>query len=487
MPATRKVISSILHYRELYNRRSAEELRTISHIKRFLELLVGDGPFRQRLADNCEQAQRIVKDSGIDVDVYQFAPIWKGGLRIRVPKEELADYPLAQMWSEWISDLVTFRNLMREDGDSGIPDPRFSAWRKRQMERVRSELGEARANAIVHSLFSYELSKGCSMGCWFCGLSADSFKGYYQYNEKNAGLWREILQVAADMLGPAAQTGFCYWATEPADNPDYLDFLEDYQAILGVIPQTTSAAPLRNLPWTRELMALQKKYLAAPSRFSILSLRVLQGIHEAFTPEELLGFELVLQNKGSVLSKARAGKVFQRAKEESDAQPGLGIAPGLGSIACVSGFLVNMMDGTIQLVSPGRATDSNPLGYRVHLAGSFSNGNDFGDFIQRAIDECMPSSLPPHQTVGFREDLTYIPGEKGFSVQSSFCSHTFTGHGWTGDLGHLVADGTRTATEIMGILIDTGADIFGAGGTMQELFDKGLLDDQPKSNGEGAG
>ena len=94
----------------------------------------------------------------------------------------------------------------------------------------------------------------------------------------------------------------------------------------------------------------------------------------------------------------------------------------------------------------------------------------------------MPLRLSPDQTVGFREDLTYEPGEMGFSVQSAFCSHSFTGQAWTQTLGILVAEGTKTPTEIIGILTHAGADILGVGGTFQELFEKGLLDDDPGNN-----
>ena len=64
---------------------------------------------------------------------------------------------------------------------------------------------------------------------------------------ENARLWRAILDHWVDLFGTAAQTGFCYWATDPADNPDYPRFIEDYHAATGNLPQTTTAAPLRDL------------------------------------------------------------------------------------------------------------------------------------------------------------------------------------------------------------------------------------------------
>ncbi len=58
-----------------------------------------------------------------------------------------------------------------------------------------------------------------SVGCWFCGLSADRFKGYYDYSKEHAELWHGVVGVASEMFGSAASTGVCYWATEPMDNP----------------------------------------------------------------------------------------------------------------------------------------------------------------------------------------------------------------------------------------------------------------------------
>ena len=151
---------------------------------------------------------------------------------------------------------------------------------------------------ITHPILAFELSAGCTIGCWFCGVSADRFHGNFAYTAENARLWRAILDHCVDLFGTGAQTGFCYWATDPTDNPDYPRFLADYHAATGNLPQTTTAAPLKNLAFTREILRLSDQHRCVINRFSILTLRILDAVHAAFSAEELMGVELVLQNRG---------------------------------------------------------------------------------------------------------------------------------------------------------------------------------------------
>jgi len=175
---------------------------------------------------------------------------------------------------------------------------------------------------------------------------------------------------AADMLprpeiSTAARSGFCYWASDPADNPDYPRFIEDYALITGALPQTTTAAPLRDLGFTREVLALQSRYPGVGSRFSILSLKMLDDVHAAFSALELIQVGLVLQNRGALVGRAAAGRALARRERLSAAGRRDDISPvdsDQATIACVSGFLVGMVARTVKLVSPTRACERWPLG-----------------------------------------------------------------------------------------------------------------------------
>lgn len=473
------VISSVVHFESIRERRTSADLRTIAHVKRFLELMTGERKFRNEIKATPKRSRNLARRRGVDIDPSEFSPTFRVSDADSDSKENSVEFPLAKLWKEWIEDLMTFRRLLREDGYSGSADPKFNAWRKRQEERVKIELGVNKADAITHPIFSFELSKGCSVGCWFCGFSAESFKGHYQRTPKNVQLWRTILGTAVDLFGSAAQTSFCYGATEPFDNPNYLDFLEDYREIVGVFPQTTSAVPMRDLVWTRRLMEMCKIPPALPSRFSIISPRVLKELHQTFTPEELLGYELLMQLKGSSYGKARAGKTLKKVNREGEPDAGLQVNGDASSIACVSGFQVNMVDRTISLVSPCRASDRWPLGYRVHASGTFSSARDFGDIIEMSVADCMPPELPPGLPVRFGDALTYEARDDGFDLLGTYAAHSFSGSNHIGQLGDMIAEGEHLPGQIVGALVDNGADIFEILGTLGDLYCKGFLEDMP--------
>ncbi len=468
------IIPSVEFHSTIPERRTPDELKTIAHIKRFLELLTGDRKFREQLKANPDQAGQIAKSRGLDLDLKKFSSKFNTPL---VCDGKDPEFPLAVLWREWIDDLIKFRSMLRDDGYSSTADPRFNAWRKRQVERTNSEMGMMRGDAITHPIFSFELSKGCSVGCWFCALGAKSFEGYYQRNPKNVLLWRDILGVAVDLFGTAVQTSFCYWATEPFDNPNYLDFLQDYKDIVGVLPQTTSAVATRDLVWTRRLMDMIKAGNALPSRFSIINSKTLRDLHRLFSPEELVRYELLMQLKDSSYGKARAGKTLKKVNSPSKKEGGLQVNEGVSSIACVSGYLVSMMDRTIKLVSPCQATDQWPMGFRIHDEGTFSDAKDFGDFITGSISRHMPSSLPVDKPVAFRKGLAYEQTENGFILSSEASAHSFTGDRFVAHLGDMVAEGIHNPAQIVGSLVDSGADIFGIRGTLSDLYDKGFLED----------
>ena len=470
------IIPSIEFYQRMPERRTPDELKTIAHIKRFLELLTGDKKFRDQLKGNPEKANELVRSKGLMIDLPKFSCKFKPVLLYDGKDPE---FPLAVMWREWIDDLLKFRSMLREDGYSEIADPRFNAWRKRQVERTNHEMGALRGDAITHPIFSFELSKGCSVGCWFCALGARSFKGHYERTPQNVSLWRDILKTSVELFGTAVQTSFCYWATEPFDNPNYLDFLEDYRDIVGVLPQTTSAVPTRDLVWTRRLMAMIKSGNALPSRFSILNSKVLKELHRTFSAEELSRFELLMQLKESTYGKARAGKTFNKQNSDKKDEGGLQVNALVSSIACVSGYLVSMMDRTIKLVSPCQATDQWPEGFRIHEQGTFRDAQEFGDFIKGSISRHMPASLPLDRPVSFLKGMFYehLENNGGFGLSTDCSAHSFCGDEFTIQLGDMVAEGAHNPVEIISVLVDSGADIFGIRGTLNDLFDKGFLED----------
>jgi radical SAM family RiPP maturation amino acid epimerase len=478
MDHTTGISTAVEHYRAMFERRSSEELRTIAHIKRFNECVAGDPEFGKALKANPKDAMATARARGIHIDPGEIHPKWRGESEEKISVEEVRKLPFVKLWRQWIDDLLEFVDMLREDGGTEAINPRFNAWRQRQIARTESEQG-AHSKKIVHSLFAFELSKGCSVACWFCGLGAKRLEGLFTYTPENAILWRSVLQAAVDTFGSAAQSGVCYWATEPSDNPDYFKLIEDYRSIVGVLPQTTSAAPLRNQAWARQLLRMHSDHRGIPSRFSILSLEMLRQVHEYYSAEDLLGFELILQNKESILTKARAGRILSSKKGTEGSDDGFKITPDSGSIACLSGFLVNMVDRTVRLISPCNASERRPLGYRVYYEGTFNDAEEFRACMDEAIQSCKPERVAGDEVIEFREDLEYARTDNGFSLSSRHRRHLIKGPEYLGLMGDMIAKGGHTAGNLINVAIKADGDFFAAGRTIQDLFEKGLLEEDP--------
>ena len=110
----------------------------------------------------------------------------------------------------------------------------------------------------------------------------------------------------------------------------------------AALPQTTTAAPLKDQALTRRVLELFKRYGGVTNRFSVLSTNHLNQIHAAFSPEDLMGVELILQGKEAPTAKAFTGRARARKEKLKAANKDDAIALPEGyptTIACVSGFL----------------------------------------------------------------------------------------------------------------------------------------------------
>ena len=474
-------------YRAIFDGYTPEQKHNLAHVKRFMERLVTDPKFREELGENMDNLKPFAESYGIDVDPKLMLPLFSRDHLKSRHKEEEAQWPLSKLWTEYIDSMMAHRDHLRDHGATEHANPPFHGWRERQIARGMSELGVSGPN-ITHPIVAYELSDGCSVGCWFCGISAERFQGYQPYTEEVAKLWRGMLQVMVDRFGTAAQTGFCYWATDPMDNPDYDKFIEDHYHVTGFLPQTTSAAPLKDVALTRRVMALFDKYRCVTNRFSIVNLKIFNKVHEEFTAEELMGVELVSQNHEAIMSKANAGRARERREKLRAAGKDDKISIGEddhATIACVSGFLINLPLRTVRMVSPTRGGERWPLGYRVYDERKFETVEEFAEVIDELIERHCGNELKPNDVLAFRPDLEYTEFEDGFELRNSTMIHTFRGLDYAARLGRLVAEGDLTVGQVQAELIANGADVFMVCETLQGLFAQGLFDDDPKHGGIG--
>ncbi|MGX5806014.1 radical SAM family RiPP maturation amino acid epimerase [Bradyrhizobium sp. Arg314] len=472
--------------REIFDQRTPKQRRTLSHVKRFMERLAGDVKFRMALSENVDAPIAVTEGYGIEVDPMEMLPLWhRDYLKYRF-KPESAPWPLAMMWDQYMREMLRHRDLLRDEGEMSMINPRFHAWRERQIQRCNDELGGS-AQSVSHPIIAFELSEGCTVGCWFCGLSAERFKGYFDYNKEHAQLWRGVVGVASEMFGSAARTGFCYWATDPMDNPHYDHFLFDYYQITGALPQTTTAAPLKDEALTRRVLGLFNRYGTTPSRFSVLSTAHLNQIHTAFSPEELMGVELIPQGKGAPTAKALTGRARARKEKLRGANKDDAIAlpeSDHTTIACVSGFLVNMRQGRLQLVTPVPGGERWPLGYRIVGQRFFRTPDEFQEALQSMTDQHMLESPAPDLPVRFRRDLQYKAGDGYFDLRSRYKEHRVLDDVVPKSVGHLIACGNFTASELIMRLTTDGTSVLAVADLLDQLYAAGLIEEDLDDRGD---
>lgn len=376
-----------------------------AHIKRFLELWTMLPGFQQLSLDKMrEEAALYGAKLNIEEALYFCKIPDDASISPDLPK----DLPAAvRDYQQFIHDKLLHREILQKQGCA--PDNiRFNKWRERQLNRCWGELGQ-RNKAIIHTPLMFELSLGCSIGCPFCGLAAAKLSDVYKGSPENLTLWRDVLQIALESIGPAAATGTCYYATEPLDNPEYEKFAKIYYDVLGSLPQLTTACAMKDPKRTRKALIEMQALDTKIHRFSVLSLAQCKGIMHAFTPEELLLVELLPQFKEAPHNKfAQTGRQLSADKEDQH-----------DTIACTSGFVVNMAKRTIMLKTPCGANPDSPTGELLIASEHFTDAADFKRTLNRMIDTCMPTNASNGAPLKFYPYFTYIAHEQGFSLKAT--------------------------------------------------------------------
>jgi len=462
---------------------SDTELSVFAQAKRFVQRYKADPVFRELVGQDPGKA---ASDYSILIDPEEIRPLWdydarQKHLEQKLPMSAVTDlcFRIDRMKVEW--------TMRRRSGES-FTHPGFRAWWERQVVRNNTEVGPAINANNVHAPVCFELSSGCTVGCWFCGISAEEFKGVFKYTRDNRGLWQEVLEVVRDVIGEASQAGFCYWATEPFDNPDYEKFIADYHAVLGALPSTTTAMAHKNIPRAGALLRMWKDYGFTANLLSILTVKQLDCIHEAFTAEELVWTDMNFLNKGSLVKKATAGRALEKLNRlacQADKTEMQQIQGKLtqGTIACVSGFLFNMVEKKVMLVSPCKADNQWPKGYRVYDQGTFTGGADLRFLMERMIADNMPIALRGSDKVAFRHDMKYEPLDSGFRLTTKFLSQDVTNTCYGRKFGDLVHEGSCTVDQIVEIVCRLGATSEEVISSIDVLFKNGLLDESPVISG----
>jgi len=454
----------------------------VARVKRFLECYTADREFRQAM-DTPRQAEQMAAYQ-LDTDPEELRFLWDHDFHIEKRNTTGWSAPLSvQRYRLWITEKILHREKLRVQ-DITPNDERHARWRQRQMNRMLGHLGTAAHKRIVNAPFSIELSDGCSVGCWFCGVSAEKRKEDWPYTEENQALWRGLMDALHDRMGDCARFGFSYWATDPLDNPEYEKFMRDYTDRLGSWPQTTTAQAHKHIERVRELLAESRERGCLINRFSVLSLGIFRKILQAFSAEELLYTELITQNMEATSMQSASGRArgSERLKVKARETEGVedDFAEKPGTIACVSGFLISMPKKTVRLISPVPCDDRWPNGYWVFEEGTFDSAESFGQLLDGMMERHMPFSVRLHQPARFRRDVRCEEIEEGIELTAYGINTRFLGKEAIKALGRLVAAGDRTVMDVVleveketGLPLEHGLDI------LNQLFDAGWLDEEP--------
>ena len=341
-------------------------------------------------------------------------------------------------YAQFVQNKLAFRDYLRDVGC--VPaNAAAAAWRQRNNRRCDSALGGVNIS-FIHAILTIELAKGCSVGCEFCGLSAEKLSELFRYTDENRKLFREVLTVLKEVLGPSAGFGMMYFASEPLDNPDYEKFEQDYYEIFGMIPQITTAVFDRNIERTRALVHELDEKPGFIHRFSLRTLEMAKTALQEFTPEELVNVELITQYEESPYflpytvvgserqhaGERKSGKHTERILDEALAESL--DAPVLmneirrlkkvqftdpGTICCVDGFRINLCTRTISILTPCRMNERFPNGISETESVVFADGNDFREKLMYMIERYMVVNVPKNEVLRCYDYLKIEDTPKG--------------------------------------------------------------------------
>ncbi|MGD8540126.1 MAG: radical SAM family RiPP maturation amino acid epimerase [Candidatus Aminicenantes bacterium] len=370
-------------------------------IKRFLEWWIGDPLFRKGLAKN---PWGTVNEYKVEVNPLAASILYEGSLQdySSLPSNT---HPAVKAFCRKMDKLrensTELRNLANTNNRI------FSVWRSRQIARLAGQDHSKDSDKNPHMLFAIELNKGCLIQCDYCGVAAGPLRAVARFDRENETLFRDILHSFLSFFGNGAHIGLLYWATEPLDNPDYEKYLTAFYEEFGRIPETTTAAWDRDVNRTRKLLRQNKKQKSLGQRFSINSISQLNFCMETFSAKELEKVELIINHPGALTNISRTGRARQIPRSID------------GTSACVTGFLINLPEQTVKLISPCIEPKRWPLGYRIFRKARFKDGKNLLQFMRECESEIMDFTLQDNQKPRLRDDLRITENKNGKIILTS--------------------------------------------------------------------
>jgi len=114
----------------------------------------------------------------------------------------------------------------------------------------------------------------------------------------------------------------------------------------------------------------------------------------------------------------------------------------------VSGFLFNMVERSVKLITPCNASERWPLGYWVIAQGTFDTADELRTLMRSMIDESVRDSLGVLDTVRLRRDVKIVASPERLRVVSMGLGLAFDDQPQAPELAELLAAGTYTVEQV---------------------------------------
>lgn len=488
-------------YNEVHSIFTPAEMAIFPQVKRMYECLDGDKELRDNvIAGKVTPEQRaLLKEIGITFEIEEVSALWEHSEQreqfeqaLSAPESDAAEralklleqYPILHLWARYRmrrAELYSQQRSLLTSKASG--SAAYTAWRMRRIAATKSELGFYGYD-IDHPSVAIEMQVGCTVGCYFCAFDAPKLQKVFDYNlPENRTLFQGIATSLHQHLGWSCGHALLYWSTEPADNPHYVEWMKEYRAVTGSSVCTATARA--DEQWVGKLIAHYRPMRQPWPRISVLTRSIMYKIMKRFTPEEAQDMVLLMQQKDGEESRAKVpggrDKMLARLAQyddlrelDVDSKPDDLFVPQ-GTIACVSGFLINIIEKTIRLISPCYTTEQYRYGYRVFDEVSFTDAADFHRKLENMIvRKCV---LEPYgaMPMRFRDDLRYRPKPDGFRITSKNLVHECRGDEIYAPLGEMLHQGTMTYDEVVDDLLERGFNPMMATAAIKGMFDRGFL------------
>ena len=527
--------SRISRYEDTFADFSPDDIRVAAEAKRFFECHEGDRDFRAAVEAGgkfTDQQRRMLKDIGVTFEPEAMELLWLQPDLIErfpllviehvnfedVPSDvlaALAPYRELRIWLKWRHrmDRAVMINKFKLSARRTL-SPEYTAWRLRRVAAVRNELGWF-GWSLDHPCHAVEMAVGCSVQCYFCAFDAGKLQTIFDLSRpENRELVRAVATGMIRVLGWPAGHGMLYWSTEPHDNPHYVKLLGLWEESTGAMLCTATARA--GVDWVRELIDYYSTGPVPWPRISVLSRGMLRRLHAAFSPMELRDTQMLMQQKDVKAHRTVEAPRTEEAPGEGEGEgikvrarwrgaghkvPGgrekmlqqlvgaddlrnvdfenrpEGFEPPQGSIACISGTLVNMVNRTVKLISPCYTTRQYPYGYRVFDEATFDDGPEgFEAALKRIIGRSMVVRPYPEMPMRWRDDLKVVPQPDGVTLLSPTTQRDFRRGELHVRTAELIGRGDLTYEQVFDALSDDpriGPMV--ALSMLDALFRKGLL------------